>query len=278
MHAPAPGLAGWGETRPSQRSWTVLLAGAPGHGSASAPGPAQLAPHPASHSALDRSQRKSLFCFSLLAGSCKDRERVKESISGCSRRPGAPTHASKSRVERGCWKPKPMPCRCPPAPLSPIASRAQEPPLPFPGIALVCKALVQAALAAPGHPPAPGERPIPTSLLLGSRPGAGDHDPAAARSRGSDPKPSCQAGKGLRKLLRCPLPGSPPASPAAGLHAHTPVDAAIVTCLRGGCHQSHQSQSGFRAAGWRSTEQLPEVLGNRGKVFLELGKVRALMG
>lgn len=92
--------------------------------------------------------------------------------------------------------------------------------------------------------------------------------------------PNCPArrGRGFEKLLRCPPAGSPPASPAAGLHAHTPIDAAIVTCLRGGCHQSHQSQSGFRAAGRRSTELLSEVLDNRGKVFLELGKVGVLMG
>lgn len=266
MHAPAPGLAGWGEIQPSQRSWTVLLAGAPWHGSASAPGPAQLAPHLASRSALDQSRRKSLFCFSLLAGSCEDRERVKESISGCSRRPGTPTHALKSWVERGCWKPKPMPRGCPPCPsvshhLSGAGAAAALPR----GSRWCAKPWCKRPRLLLGNPRTPGEQPIPTSHLLGGHPRANNHDPAAARGRGSNPELSCQVGKRLQKLLRGP--------PALGVHAHTPVDAAIITCLRGRCHQSHQSQSGFRAAGRRSTEQLPEVLGNRGKFFLELGKV-----
>lgn len=82
-----------------------------------------------------------------------------------------------------------------------------------------------------------------------------------------------QAGKRLPKLLQHPVAGSVPTTLAAGLHAHTLVDAAIVMYLQGGCHQSHQSQFGFRAAGRRSTEQLPKVSGNRwGRFSLSLAK------
>lgn len=71
---------------------------------------------------------------------------MRECVSGCWRQPAAPMHASKSRVEKGCWKPKPMPRGCPlhlPSGAGAVAA--------LPQVVLVCKALMQAWLLL-GHP------------------------------------------------------------------------------------------------------------------------------
>lgn len=228
MHAPVPELAGWGEIQPSQRSWTVLLAGAPGHGSASARGPAQLALHLASRLPLDQSQRKSLFCFSLLVGSCKEREGEGKrqwvlEAARCS-------HACLQELGgEGLLEAQANATWVPPSP-SPVTSRVQELSLPFPGVVLVCKALVQAA--------PPGEqRLIPTSLLLGSHPRAGDRDPRPRQQ----PRTVLPGGE--------EAPKAPPA-PAGGLTARrapcTHTGRHGQRHLLGGCHQSHQCQSGCR--------------------------------
>lgn len=180
---------------------------------------------------------------------------MKESVSGCSRRPGAPTHASKSWVERGCWKPKPMPRGCPPAHLlSPLGCRSCH--CPSPGLCWCAKPWCKR------HPPESSGSSRPRSSSAAT-PGL----VTVTHGQGSNPEPSCQAGKRLQKLLQHPLVGSPP----AGLRAHTPVDMANVTCWEDATSPTSVSL----AAGWRRTEQLPEVSGNGGKVlFLELGKVR----
>ena len=168
-----------------------------------------------------------------------------------------------------CHVGAPLPLR-PPLPLGRRSRRC-----PSPGL-LVCKALVQAA--ARGHPPVPGEQPIPISLLLSSHPGAGHRDPAAASGRGSDPEPSCQAGKRLRKLLRRPrlaprlpprLRGSMhtrrstrPSSRACREDATSPTKVSLASELWGGEAQSSSQRS------W--------VTG--GRFSLSLAKVGVLMG